>query len=92
MLGLASEIAIGAQQPIFRSRVDLVTVDATVTGPDGRAVNGLDASDFRLHVDGQTRRVVAAQYVEFDRRNRAPPCATLNTSRQTRSMTAGSSS
>jgi len=67
VLGLASEITIGAQQPIFRSRVDLVTVDATVTGPDGRAVNGLDASDFRLHVDGQTRRVVAAQYVEFDR-------------------------
>src|SRR5687768_12989244 len=75
-LGIALEsVSLGAQrpldsaqgQPIFRSRVDLVTVDATVTGPDGRAVDGLAAGDFALKVDGETRRVVSAQYVAFDR-------------------------
>lgn len=59
--------SLDAQQPIFRARVDLVTVDATVTGPDGRAVDGLSAGDFALKVDGETRRVVSAQYVVFDR-------------------------
>ena len=54
-------------KPIFRTRIDLVTVDATVTGPDGRAVDGLGAGDFALRVDGETRRVVSAQYVAFDR-------------------------
>lgn len=67
-LGLALEVvAIGAQQPVFRSRVDLVTVDATVTGPEGRVADGLAAGDFTLQVDGETRRVVSAQYVVFDR-------------------------
>lgn len=59
--------SLNAQQPLFRARIDLVTVDATVTGPDGRVVDGLAAGDFALKVDGETRRVVSAQYVVFDR-------------------------
>lgn len=54
-----------AQQPTFRARIELVTVDATVTGPDGRAAGGLEAGDFVLKVDGEPRRVVSAQYVPF---------------------------
>ena len=76
VLGFAlAGISLGAQQPfdsaqgkpIFRARVDLVTVDATVTGPDGRVVDDLSAGDFTLKVDGESRRVVSAQYVAFDR-------------------------
>jgi VWFA-related protein len=66
-LGMTLSSSKGHAQPIFRSRVDLVTVDATVTGPDGRVVDGLAAGDFSLQVDGETRRVVSAQYVEFAR-------------------------
>jgi VWFA-related protein len=69
-LGLACQAGVFARdqsQPIFRSRVDLVTVDATVTGPDGRVADGLAAGDFSLKVDGEARRVVSAQYVQFDR-------------------------
>lgn len=71
VLGLVWEPA-AAQ--VFRSRVDLVTVDATVTGPDGRVIDGLSAADFSLQIDGETRRVVSAQYVEFAR---PEPGATL---------------
>ena len=58
-------VAVHGQEPIFRTRIDLVTVDATVIGPDGRAADSLVANDFALKVDGETRRVVSAQYVVF---------------------------
>jgi len=51
------------QQPTFRSGVDLVTVDATVLGPNGDPVDNLQPQDFQLKVDGQARRVVSAQFV-----------------------------
>jgi hypothetical protein len=64
--GLALQaIALDAQQAIFRTRVDLVTVDATVIGADGRSIDGLTAGDFALKVDGEPRRVVSAHYVAF---------------------------
>jgi VWFA-related protein len=52
-----------AAQPTFRSGVDLVTVDATVLGPDGNPLVDLGPDDFRLEVDGRPRRVVSAQFV-----------------------------
>jgi VWFA-related protein len=58
-----------AQQPTFKSRVDLVTVDATVLDRDGRPVEGLSPDDFSLLVDGQPRRIASLQYVTYA----APP-------------------
>jgi VWFA-related protein len=58
--------AVGtAQQPTFRSGVDLVTVDAAVLDGDGRPVHGLRAEDFRIEVDGRPRRIVSAQFVDL---------------------------
>ncbi len=51
------------QEAVFRSGVDLVTVDATVLARDGRPVRDLGPDDFVLEVDGQARRVVSAQFV-----------------------------
>ncbi|HUE85703.1 MAG TPA: VWA domain-containing protein [Vicinamibacterales bacterium] len=51
------------EAPIFRSGVDLITVDATVVGPDGHADPRLGRDDFVLKVDGKVRRVVSAQFV-----------------------------
>jgi VWFA-related protein len=57
-------VSVGAQQsPVFRSGVDLVTVDATVVDGTGRPIVGLTAGDFTLEVDGQPRRIVSVQYV-----------------------------
>ncbi|MGH9347372.1 MAG: VWA domain-containing protein [Vicinamibacterales bacterium] len=49
--------------PIFRSGVDLVTIDATVVDNEGRPIEGLRASDFELRVDGRPRVVTSAEFV-----------------------------
>jgi len=51
-------------QPIFRSGVDLVTIDVVVVDADGRQVPTLGADDFAVEVDGKARAVLAAQYFE----------------------------
>ena len=56
--------------PIFRSGVDLVTVDATVLDGDGRPIEGLSAQDFELRVDGKPRAVASAHFVAVARDGR----------------------
>jgi VWFA-related protein len=51
------------EAPIFRSGVDLVTVDATVVGSDGQPDATLTRDDFVLRVDGRTRRIISSQFV-----------------------------
>jgi VWFA-related protein len=59
----AAARALVAQQPVFRSGIDLVTVDVTVLDEDGRPVEHLGPADFSVRVDGAPRRVVWAEYV-----------------------------
>jgi VWFA-related protein len=73
-------VPLGAQQqPVFRSRVDIVTVDAAVLDRAGRPIEGLKAEDFRLEVDGKPRRLVSAQYVPY-RTSAVEHAATAGTS------------
>jgi VWFA-related protein len=55
--------ARGQAPPLFRQRVDLVTVDVTVVDARGEPVVDLDAGDFEISVDGQPRRLVAFRRV-----------------------------
>lgn len=55
--------AASAQQPVFRSRVELVTVDITVVDGDGNPVRDLAADRFEVSVDGSPRRIVWAEFV-----------------------------
>lgn len=41
-------------QPVFKSDVAMARVDSQVVDRQGRAITGLQASDFLLHVDGRT--------------------------------------
>jgi len=52
------------QQPAFRVTTELVAVDVTVVGKDGRPVKGLLAEDFVVRIDGQPRRVASLQFVD----------------------------
>ena len=45
---LTTVLAIAPQTPVFRSRVDLVTVDVAVIDANGRPVTGLTAQDFSI--------------------------------------------
>jgi VWFA-related protein len=47
---------------VFRSGVDLLTVQASVLDKDGRPVRDLQASDFTVTVSGQPRKVVFARF------------------------------
>ncbi|HSC26626.1 MAG TPA: VWA domain-containing protein [Vicinamibacterales bacterium] len=61
LLGLPSSAQ--QQQPVFRSGVDLITVDVTVVDRKGQPVEGLGPERFDVHVDGSRRRVVWAEFV-----------------------------
>src|SRR5262249_33778090 len=64
-LPLAFAVLLGAglaQQPQFKSGVQLLTIDASVRDKGGNAVADLTASDFTVTIDGKPRTVVFAQY------------------------------
>jgi VWFA-related protein len=61
------------QRPVFRSGVELVTLDVSVVDGAGKPIQGLGPEDFELEVDGARRRVVSAQFVRTGRTEEAPP-------------------
>jgi VWFA-related protein len=68
-LALAAAIAVSLsstqdpQPPVFRSGVDLVTVDAVVLDRDGRPVTDLTAADFIVTATKKRRKVISAEFV-----------------------------
>ena len=52
-LALAACVPLFADEPVFKSDVAMTRVDAQVVDRDGRAITGLERSDFVLRVDGQ---------------------------------------
>jgi VWFA-related protein len=54
-----------SQQPVFRTGVDLLTVDATVVDRDGRQITDLTPGEFIVEIDGKARPVVSAEYVKL---------------------------
>jgi VWFA-related protein len=65
---LASSIAEGQlppnqQTPRFRSNVELLPVDVSVIDDRGRPVLDLTPNDFRVLIDGTSRRVVSAEWI-----------------------------
>jgi VWFA-related protein len=69
-LALTGATTAGAQQPTFKSRVDLVTVDVTALDSNGDPMPGLERGDFTLRVDGQPRTIASVDYVTY-----TPPAA-----------------
>jgi len=65
----AAVVSVGAQQPaslpetqpqeVFRSSVDVVTIQASVHDGRGRALSGLTAADFEVRDNGQIRPVLS---------------------------------
>lgn len=70
-LAAASVATLAAQQPTFRSSVDLVVVEAQVVDSDGNPIETLTPRDFEVSVRGQQRRVVSANLERYERANAA---------------------
>ena len=58
-------VAHAQQLPVFRAGVELLEVDVSVIDDDGEPVRDLTASEFAVSVDGDPRRIVAAQFVDL---------------------------
>jgi VWFA-related protein len=50
---------------VFRTGVELLTVDATVVDRDGKQITDLTPTEFEVSVDGDERPVVSAEYVKL---------------------------
>jgi VWFA-related protein len=86
------------QKPIFRTGVELLTVDATVVDRDGRQITDLQMAEFVVEVDGDPRPVVSAEYIKLvddtpvpvgTKRVVAPPPDESFFSTNTRALTPG---
>jgi VWFA-related protein len=69
VVALMTTIPLGAQQPnqpVFRSSVDLTSIDISVVDDRGRAVTDLKPEDFIVRVDGSQRRVVSADWAGLE--------------------------
>jgi VWFA-related protein len=53
------------QSPIFRAKVELVRVDVSVMGNDGRPVEDLKAEDFEIEEDEVAQTVETAQFIRL---------------------------
>ena len=63
ILAVAFTTLLGAQQPTFRSSVDVTVIDVIVVDGAGRPITDLSAGDFQIRVDGRERRVVTARWM-----------------------------
>jgi VWFA-related protein len=61
--GLATLALQDPQRPVFRTGIDLITVDAIVLDKAGSPITNLGLDDFAVTADGQPRRLVSAQFV-----------------------------
>jgi VWFA-related protein len=64
ILAITGEM-VGAQQPRFQSSVDVVPVDVVVLDGGGRPVQDLTPADFTVRIDGQSRRIVSAEWISL---------------------------
>ena len=57
---------------MFRSSVELTSVDISVVDDRGRPVTDLKPTDFTVRVDGSERRVVNADWVGLETKEKPP--------------------
>jgi VWFA-related protein len=69
------DAAQNAQSPadVFRSQVNLLTIDVSATDSRGRPVEDLEPADFTVRVDGKPRPVASAELIRVDRAKPAGP-------------------
>jgi VWFA-related protein len=72
----AAALALQAQQPTFKSGVDLVAVDVHVVDRQGRPVVDLKPEDFEVQIAGDRRKVVSAELISYDTTTAAPRATT----------------
>jgi VWFA-related protein len=57
-------IPVPAQEPVIRVTVNLVQVEAVVTGPDGHPVRDLEPADFEVRENGVWQRITHFSWIQ----------------------------
>ena len=72
---LIASTTVEGQQPVFRSSVELTSIDLSVLDDRGNPVTDLKPGDFRVRVDGSDRQVISADWVALETQEQpsAPP-------------------
>jgi hypothetical protein len=60
----APDLRVAAQRQVFRAGTDVVSVDFSARGFDGRATTDLKREELTLRVDGKPREIVLAETVD----------------------------
>lgn len=68
LIALAAAAVASPGPPVFETGVEVVAIDAGVVDARGQPMPGLRAEDFVVTIDGTSRRVVAAEFVDFSDR------------------------
>ena len=63
---LAHSGSLVAQQPTFRSGIELTSIDVTIVDNDGRPIADLSPRDFRVRIDGKERRIASLEWISLD--------------------------
>lgn len=76
----AAVCVLHAQQgPVFRSGVDILVVEAHAIDRSGAIAKGLTPGDFQVTLGGRSRRVVTADFVEYENAPAAPADPDIST-------------
>jgi VWFA-related protein len=68
---LLASLSAQAQQPIFRTAVDVIAVDVQVVDGKGNPIDQLAAGAFQVSIEGQRRKVLSASFVGGDTSGRS---------------------
>ena len=74
-LTLPFVVGVGAQQPgqpVFRSSVELTSIDLGVVDSKGEVVTDPKPEEFSVRVDGSARRVVSAEWIGLETKEQPP--------------------
>jgi VWFA-related protein len=77
LIAIASQAGPVAQQPTFKSTVELVQVDVVVIDKDGKTVRGLTAADFNLTDRKKAQTISSFDEASYKRESAAAPAVAM---------------
>ena len=73
VLAAGTALSATSGQPVFRSGVELVTIDVVATTRDGNPIHNLKADDFELYEDGVRQEIRTFEFINFSSPAPLPP-------------------
>ena len=75
LVGLLSSVPVQVQQPVLKSGVEMVAIDAHVVDRSGTPVTDLRPDDIEVRISGRSRRVVSLEFMSYTSRAPVAPAS-----------------